>query len=202
MLDVVVNDIGFEKVRENVIRPLEGLKVAAYYGCLIVRPEFDDPFDDPEFPTSLDALMEALGAEVVDFSMKTNCCGGHMPQISVDTAYDLIYGILNDAQTKGADIIVTICPMCQLNLDAYQAQVNKQYNSRFNLPILYFTQMIGLAMGLSEKELGIGKEFIQAAPILKKIGTKSEETGEKTRKRRRDDKSIPMPQKRMEVKHG
>lgn len=202
MLDVVVNDIGFDRVREKVTRPLEGLKVAAYYGCLIVRPEFEQFFDDPEFPNHLDTLMETLGAEAVDFSMKTRCCGGHMPQISADTAYDLIYGILSDANRKEADVIVTICPMCQLNLDAYQNQVNKQYGTDFELPILYFTQMMGLAMGFSEKELGLGKEFIKASPVLKKIGTDTRKPQSKRRRRKRDDKSIPMPQPRAEVKNG
>jgi heterodisulfide reductase subunit B2 len=202
MLDIVVNDIGFDKIREHVTRPLEGLKVASYYGCLIVRPEFEEFFDDPEFPTHMDTLMETLGADVVDFSMKTHCCGGHMPQISTDTAYSLIYGILNEAQKNGADLLVTICPMCQLNLDAYQAQVNKQYKTKFNLPILYFTQMMGLAFGASEKELGLGKEFVQAAPALKKIGKAVEKAQEKPKRRKRGDKTLPMPQKKVEVKYG
>ena len=193
LIDVVVNDVGLENMREKVSNPLTGLRVAPYYGCLIVRPEFDDePFDDPEYPMSLDHLMNAVGATVVDFPMKAHCCGGHMTQISSETAFELIRRLLHNASEYDADVIATICPMCQLNLDAYQSQVNRQFGTDYNLPILYFTQLVGLALGIHPKELGIGKEIISASKALTKIGTEIEAEEVPARKRK-DDKSLPTP---------
>jgi heterodisulfide reductase subunit B len=194
LIDIVVNDVGIEAVAEKVTNPLKGLRLAPYYGCLIVRPQLDDePLDDPEYPTHLDDLLSALGATVVDFPLKAHCCGGHMTQISSDTAYELIRQLLQNAAEYEADAIVTICPMCQLNLDAYQSQVNGHFGTSFDLPVLYFTQMIGLALGMQPKELGIGKEMVSASKALKKIGVEIEEPEAKPVRKKRDDKSLPMP---------
>ena len=143
LLEAMVLDVGFEGIKAQVKRPLYGLKVAPYYGCLIVRPGFLEKFDDHEYPQSLDKLMRALGADVVDYPMKANCCGGHMTQISEEVALDLIYRLLKNAADYDADVIATICPMCQLNLDAYQENVNKFFGTNFHIPILYFTQLDG-----------------------------------------------------------
>jgi len=194
LLDVIVKDVGCDAISAKVTRPLTGLRVAPYYGCLIVRPDFNGgSSDDTEYPTHLDHLMEALGAEVVDFPLKTHCCGGHMTQISADTAYELIRRLLQNAAEYQADLLVTLCPMCQFNLDAYQSQVNRHFGTEFNLPILYFTQMIGLAMGLEPKELAIGQEIVSAASALRKIGTAEEIEEASQARRKRDDKSLPMP---------
>ena len=193
LLEVVVQDVGFEAIAEKVRVPLSGLRVAPYYGFLIVRPDFDNGgFDDPEYPQQLDLLLDALGADVIDFPMKAHCCGGHMTQISEDTAFELIRQILHNAEEYEADAIVTICPMCQLNLDAYQSQVNRHFKTKYKIPVLYFTQMIGLAIGMEPRKLGIGKEFVSARKALAKIGTAIEEEAEPVR-RRRDDRSLPMP---------
>jgi heterodisulfide reductase subunit B len=192
LADVVVNDVGYDAIAEKVTRPLKGLRLAPYYGCLIVRPELGERLDDPEYPMFLDRLLEVLGAEVVDFPLKAHCCGGHMTQISADTAYELIRRLLKNADEYEADAIVTLCPICQLNLDAYQGNVNRHFGTNFNLPVLFFTQVIGLAMEIDPKELGIGKEIVSAASALGKIGAEVEET-QKPRRRRRDDKSLPMP---------
>jgi heterodisulfide reductase subunit B len=200
LIDVVINDVGYEAIGEKVSNPLSGLRLAPYYGCLIVRPQFETPgLDDPEYPTHLDKLLDTLGAEVVDFPLKTHCCGGHMAQISAETAYELIRRLLQNATDYEADAIVTICPMCQLNLDAYQNQVNRHFGTNYQLPVLYFTQMIGLALGIDAKELGIGKEIVPAKSVLRKIGTEvpSDESG-KARKRRKDDQSLPMPKAKVE----
>ncbi len=170
LLDVITKDVGYEAVKAKVTRALTGLRVAPYYGCVVVRPGFQEQIDDPEYPMSLDTLMQALGATVVDFPLKAHCCGGHMTQISQDTALELIRRLLKNASDYDADVIVTLCPMCQLNLDAYQESVNRHFKTDFNIPILYFTQLIGLALGIDAKELGIGKEFIDARPALAKIG--------------------------------
>jgi heterodisulfide reductase subunit B len=199
LLEVVVEDIGNEAIAEKITNPLKGLRVAPYYGCLIVRPEFNgNGFDNPEYPMQLDRLLDTLGAEVVDFPMKAHCCGGHMTQISSDTAFELIRRILHNADEYEADVIVTICPMCQLNLDAYQSQVNRHFGTDYNLPTLYFTQMIGLALGLKPEELGIGKEIVSASNALRKIGAEIEEEEPAKRRRKRDDKSLPMPSMRGE----
>ncbi len=169
ILEIIVQDVGLEAIKEKVQKPLYELKVAPYYGCLIPRPSTMDSFDDPEQPTSMDTLLTALGATVVYFPLKAQCCGGHMTQISEQTALELIRRLLKNADDNGADLISTVCPMCQLNLDAYQNAVNAHYGTKYNIPIIYFTQLIGLAFGIPEKELGFGKEIVSAQPALAKI---------------------------------
>jgi heterodisulfide reductase subunit B len=198
LLDVVVEDVGYEALQTRVVRPLDGLRVAPYYGCLIVRPQWNGAEVDTEYPTHLDRLLRTLGAEVVDFPLKTHCCGGHMTQISADTAYELIRRLLHNASEYEADIIVTACPMCQLNLDAYQAQVNRHFGTDFHLPVLYFTQMIGLAMGMAPADLGIGREIVSAAAALGKIGQAAPASPAAAPRRKRDDKALPMPRQREE----
>jgi heterodisulfide reductase subunit B len=199
LLDVIVSDIGLDSIQSIVSNPLTNLRVAPYYGCLVTRPSFDENgFDDPEYPTHLDELLEVLGANVIDYPLKAHCCGGHMTQISSETAFELIRRLLHNANEYGADVIVTVCPMCQLNLDAYQSQVNRHFGTTFNLPVLYFTQMIGLALGIEPSALGIGKEFVSPATALQKIGTAVEDTAAAPRKRKKDDKSLPMPEIRGE----
>ena len=190
LLDVFVNDVGFEAVSEKVTKPLYGLKIAPYYGCMITRPAKTGSFDSAEYPTSLDNLMNALSATVVDFPLKAACCGGHMTQISEDVALDLMFRIFKNASDNRADLIVTLCPMCQFNLDAYQEAVNKKFGTKFNLPILYFTQMVGLALGISEKELGIGKELVNAKDALANI---KEEAPPKPKRVTRSREALPMP---------
>jgi len=199
LIDVVVNDVGYDAIAEKVVRPLKGLRLAPYYGCFIVRPEIsEEPLDDPEYPTHLDRLLTTLGAVAVDFPLKAQCCGGHMTQISAETGYELIRRLLHNASQHEADAIVTICPMCQLNLDAYQSHVNRHFKTNYSMPVLYFTQMIGLALGIEPKELGIGQEFVSAAGMVNKIGTEPEIPEPVKPRREKDDKSLPMPRKRVE----
>lgn len=188
LLDVLVEDVGYDSIAEKVRKPLTGLRVAPYYGCLIVRPETGH---NQEYPMHLDRMMETLGATVVDFPLKTHCCGGHMTQISEETAFELLRRLLHNATEYEADVIVTVCPMCQLNLDAYQAHVNRMFGTDFHVPVLFFTQLIGLALGCAPATLGIGSEITPAQAALNKIGT--EEPPEKSRPERRDKKALPMP---------
>lgn len=190
LLDIVVNDIGFEAVAKKVVKPLYDLRIAPYYGCLVVRPVRKTPFDDPEYPTSLDRLMRTIGAKVVDYPLKAQCCGGHMTQIKEHTALEIIRRLLKNAADYNADAIVTLCPMCQLNLDAYQDNVNKHFGTNYNIPILYFTQMVGLAFGLPAKKLGFGREFVDARPALAKIGVAPPPAAKKARP---SEKALPMP---------
>ncbi len=198
LLEVVCGDVGLAAVKAKVVRPLRGLRVAPYYGCLLTRPVLPGhPTDDPEYPTSLDELLKALGAEVVDFPLKTHCCGGHMTQISAETANELLYRLLRNASEYHADVIVAICPMCQLNLDAYQGAVNKQFGTAFETPVLYFTQLMGLAFGVGAEELGLGREITPAREALAKIGVEAPPPPSaeppKPARRAKGDKRLPMP---------
>jgi heterodisulfide reductase subunit B len=188
LLDVIVEDIGYETIAEKIVQPLAGLRIAPYYGCLITRPYYDG---NPEYPDQMDILMQTLGARVVDFPMKSHCCGGHMTQISEETAFELIRQLLQNAAEYEADMIVTVCPMCQLNLDAYQSNVNRAFGTNYEMPVLYFTQLMGLAFGFKAKELGIGSEITPAAKALDKIG--QEDDSAKRKPKRRDKQALPMP---------
>lgn len=195
LLDVVFNDIGLEKIKSLVEKPLKGLRVAAYYGCMIVRPDVNNRFENHEYPTILEELLTALGAEVIDFPLKTHCCSGHMTQISSDTATELIRRLLDGATKYDADILVTLCPMCQLNLDAFQGEVNKKFKTNYEIPIVYFTQLMGIAFGNGPKELGFGKEFVDAGPALAKIGIEVEADSSADTPRRKKEDGLPMPQR-------
>ncbi len=166
LLDVFVNDIGYDAIKAKVKKNLEGLKVAPYYGCQIVRPKFG--FDHPEIPQSMDKLITSLGGEPIDFPMKARCCGGALIISEEALALDLIGKILNSALSKGAECLITPCPLCQTNLDAYQSQVNKKLHASFNLPVLFFTQLMGVAFGLSEKELGLKTCIVPTKEVLAK----------------------------------
>ncbi|NLS93139.1 MAG: disulfide reductase [Planctomycetaceae bacterium] len=166
LLDVICSDIGEEKIKEKVVRPLTGLRIAPYYGCQAVRPISIG--DCTEYPMQMDHLFEWLGAEVVDYPVKAHCCGGHMPQISEEQAFELQRRLLQSAVDYDADMILCMCPMCQLNLDAYQPRVNGMFGTNFKMPILYFTQLVGIAFGLEPKAVGFGKELVAGLPVLKK----------------------------------
>ena len=177
LLDVLYTDVGKDALRTHVTRPLAGLRVAPYYGCQIVRPL--NGFDNPEYPTKMDRMLEWLGAEVVDYPVKSHCCGGHLTQISEESAFELIRRLLQSAADYKADVIACLCPMCQLNLDAYQGRVNNFFNTEFNLPILFFTQLMGLAMGCGSQELGFGKEIVPAWPVLANRTTNGDPAGDR-----------------------
>ncbi len=164
LLDLIYTDIGEERVREKIAQPLKGLRVAPYYGCQVVRPL--NGFDNTEYPMKMDELFTWLGAEVVDYPVKSHCCGGHMTQISEDAAFELIRRLLDSAVEYNADLILCMCPMCQLNLDAYQGRVANHFNKDFQVPIIFFTQLLGVALGIDFESLGIGKEIVAAGPVI------------------------------------
>lgn len=166
LTEVLVNDITLEVIASKVKRPLDGLKVAPYYGCQLVRPNYG--FDDPEFPSSLDHLVESLGAEAVPYPLKTHCCGGALVISEEDLALDLIRKLLASAMNNGAQCIITPCPLCQTNLDAYQSRVNSKFKTNFKLPILFVTQLIGIALGLSNEELGLRTNIVPSGRVLAK----------------------------------
>ncbi|RJR28171.1 MAG: disulfide reductase [Candidatus Latescibacterota bacterium] len=167
LLDVVCSDVGCEKIRSLVVKKLSGLKVAPYYGCQIVRPETD--FDDPDDPVKMNKLIETLGAENVDYRMKTACCGASLMGTQEELAMRLCRNLLLDAERRGAHCLVTICPLCQMNLDVYQGKVNALFKTKFNLPVLYFTQLIGIALGMPPEKLGLGRLAVKLTKPIKEI---------------------------------
>lgn len=169
LLDVICTDLGEAAVKDKVVRPLAGLRVAPYYGCQVVRPL--NGFDDPEYPMKMDDLFKWLGAEVIHYPVKAHCCGGHLTQISEPQAFELIRRLLQGAVDYQADLILCMCPMCQLNLDAYQGRVSSFFGTKFRVPIIFFTQLLGVAFGLDPNRLGFGKELVAAKPVLQeKLG--------------------------------
>ncbi len=163
-LDVLLNDIGPKVIKEKVRRPLTGLKVACYYGCQIVRPF--SVFDDQHDPATMDELLTAVGAEAVHFPLKTKCCGGSMTGTIPEVGQRLCYILLKEASKRGADLIATACPLCQFNLEAYQDKINKKYDD-VTMPVVYFTQLLGLALGLSSRELGLHRQIVSGDKIFK-----------------------------------
>jgi heterodisulfide reductase subunit B len=165
ILDVIHTDIGETAIRDKVVKPLTGLRIAPYYGCQVVRPI--KGLDSTEYPMKMDELFKWLGAEVVDYPVKAHCCGGHMTQLSEPQAFELIRRLLQSAVDYEADMILCMCPMCQLNMDAYQSRVNGFFGLNFKMPIIFFTQLLGVAFGIDPKTLGFGKEIVAASPVLK-----------------------------------
>ncbi len=164
ILDVFANDISRDEITSKVKVDLSGLKVAPYYGCQVVRPA--PSFDDVEYPQSLDRLIKSIGAEVVPFPLKTRCCGGSLILSEEDIALGLIRKLLDNALSNGAECIVTVCPFCQLNIDAYQSTVNRKFKTNYNLPILFFTQLMGIAFGIESKAVGLEYNVVPADKVL------------------------------------
>ena len=193
LLDVLVYDIGLVNIADKVVRPLKGLRVAPYLGCMVPRPDYEHRWSDHEHPIELDLLLQALGAEVIDFPLKTHCCGGHMPHIGPDTAFELIRRLVSAADNYEADLMATLCPMCQMNLDAYQNETNQHFGTNYQMPVVFFTQLMGLAFGLDPKELGFGTELVSARKALGKIGLEAPEPFELVPPRPRKAEGLPMP---------
>lgn len=166
LLQVFVEDIGLERIQQEVASPLKELEVVPYYGCQIVRP---GGFDDPEQPKSLDELLKVLGAKVLPYYRKTRCCGNSLVISNEDLALRMIKELLDEAQEAGAKAVAVTCPVCQLNLDAYQDKVNKKYNKNYNIPVIYFTQLMGVAFGISKEKLGLNKSIVSPNKVLQSV---------------------------------
>ena len=145
----------------KVKTPLTGLKVASYYGCLLVRPTQVADFDDPEDPTSMDEIASFLGATPVGFSHKTECCGNSYILVDKDMAQHLVANILNAAIDAGADVIATACPLCQQNLALRQGQLKKDYGLKREIAVVYFTQLMGMGVGINASELGLEDSVVE-----------------------------------------
>jgi heterodisulfide reductase subunit B len=171
LMHVFVRDVGFEAIRAKVTHPLKGLKVAPYYGCQLVRPERDDGFD-PAGPRYFEDLLSAVGAEPVEFPYRLRCCGASLMIGHKRAALAMVRDLLRSATQAKADVIATACPLCQLNLECYQGDVNREFGTEYAIPVLYFTQLMGVAMGISQKKLGIGTELVSAKPLLACVARK------------------------------
>jgi heterodisulfide reductase subunit B len=163
-LQVVVEDVGLDRIKALIKHPLQGLRVAPYYGCQIARPYGIE--EDTDNPTMLDRLLETLGATPTYYPMKTMCCGGALMGTNEPVALRLCRNLLLCAQQDHADCIAGTCPLCQMNLDVYQAKINKEYKTDFHIPIVYFTQLMGLAFALESDLLGLQRCIVPATKVV------------------------------------
>ena len=163
-------EMGLEKIRERLRKKLTGLKIACYYGCVLTRPPKIAQFDNVEDPQSMDSIVNALGATALPWSFKTECCGVSMTLTRSDIVLKLTNDILREAKEAGADAIAVACPLCQANLDGRQRQIEEAYQVRYRIPVLYITQLMGLAFGAFPKEVGIQKLLTSPREVLGSIG--------------------------------
>lgn len=168
-LQVVVEDVGLEEIASRVVKPLKGLVAAPYYGCVMTRPRRLMGFDDEEDPTSMDDLLRALGAEVPDFPFKVECCGASYGVPRRAMVERQSGRILDMARRVGANAIVTACPLCHQNLDLRQGQAARAMGARFDMPVLYYSQALGLALGLDPRELGLDRHAVSVSALLRGV---------------------------------
>lgn len=168
--EILIQEIGIPALQEKMVKKLEGLKIANYYGCVIVRPKEVMKYDDPENPMIMDNLISATGAESIEWPFKTKCCGAGYSISKTEVTLDLTYEILSQAKKNGAEAISVLCPLCHINLDLRQKAIEQRYHEKFNLPIFYYTQLLGLAFGLNPKKLALDRLFVNPFPLLKSKG--------------------------------
>lgn len=164
--DVIVNEYGLEKIGTQVVKDLKGLPVVCYYGCLSARPQKIVAFDDPVDPLYLDRLVNTLGGKSLAWPLKTECCGGSFSISKKEIVLKLTHELLSWAKDQGAEAVVVDCPLCQFNLDSRQGEIEKIYGRPLSLPIFYFTQLLGLCLGMGKKELALEKMSVSPFPLL------------------------------------
>jgi len=167
-LELLRDKIGFEKMREHMKISLEGLNIAPYYGCLLLRPYEQIKLDDPEHPTIFDDFLTSLDCESVDFPYKTECCGSYLVVHSLDAVVEHSYSILHSALTRGAEAIAVACPLCHFNIDRIQDKVRLKYGEFGEVPIFYFTQLLAIALGIKDVPLGFDQHFVDPRPWLRR----------------------------------
>jgi heterodisulfide reductase subunit B len=163
-----------DKIKKNVVKNMSDIKAVCYYGCLLTRPPKVMQFDVCENPQTMDNLLKLIGINVLDWSYKTDCCGASFSLTQTDIVLNLTHDILEEAKSVGADVISVACPLCHSNLDTRQDDINKKFNTDFEIPILYFTQLMGLSFGISPEKLGLKKHLVNTTSIINKV--KSQET--------------------------
>lgn len=162
LVETLIERAGPEKIAARTQKKLTGLKVACYYGCLLTRPPQVTEAEHPEYPIQMEPLLRSLGADPIDWSYKTDCCGGTLSLTKTPVALEMTRKILQNAHDCGADMVVTVCPLCHVNLDARQSQIQLG----FDIPVLYLTQLMSWAFGCDEKQTGLEKNFVDPKPIL------------------------------------
>ena len=175
LLWVVVREVGLAKLKDEVQVTLGDLKIAPFYGCYILRPSWDLGFDDPENPNSLEKLIRAVGAEPVDYGGKIKCCGFPIILEKEDIALAMNGANLKEAKDGGADAMVTPCPLCHMSLDIYQERASRKVETNLNLPVLHLPQMLGLAMGVKAKDLGVERHLVSVDEIVKRIDARRDD---------------------------
>jgi len=166
LLEILKNEVGFDQVSQKVKMPLKGLKVAPYYGCLLLRPP-EVGLDDPESPTILKDLLESVGAEAIDYPYETECCGSYHTVVNVNLVVERAHDILSSAISQKAEAIVLSCPLCGFNLDHRQKEIKEKFPDFKSIPVFYFTQLLALSLGLDEKVCRFELNFIDPRPLLK-----------------------------------
>ncbi|MBT9613971.1 MAG: CoB--CoM heterodisulfide reductase iron-sulfur subunit B family protein [Burkholderiales bacterium] len=164
MVEVLIEDFGYDELKKHVVKPLEGIKFAGYVGCQTNRP-FGIDGESFENPVYLDKLVETMGGEAVAYDQKVTCCGGALAFSEPEKSQKQIKDIVESAYDHGAEMIVTPCPLCQANVEIYQGAVNKRYGTKFNIPVLYYSQLMTLAYGGSAKEAGLDGHIIKAPKL-------------------------------------
>uniref|UniRef100_A0A832H2C3 Heterodisulfide reductase n=1 Tax=Oscillatoriales cyanobacterium SpSt-402 TaxID=2282168 RepID=A0A832H2C3_9CYAN len=170
ILWALVGDYGLDALQEKVTRKLEGLKCAAFYGCYLLRAQDHIPFDDPYNPQSMENVFRAVGATPIYYRGRTQCCGWPLSSYATDQAFKMAGMHIQEAIAAGADCIVTPCPLCHLNLDSRQPEVETVIGQKLGLPILHLPQLISLALGVSPKELGLARHIVSTHPVLEALG--------------------------------
>ncbi len=168
-LELLRDSVSFEKIREKVKKPLKGLKVAPYYGCLLLRPK-EVAIDSLEKPTVMEDLLKSLGAEIVNSPLKKTCCGSYQVINNKEVASKLVYKIITAVTKRGGEAVVTSCPLCHYNLDSLQKDLSDKYPGYKEVPVFYFTQLMALAFGLEEEVLGLEKHEVNPLNLLKSKG--------------------------------
>lgn len=170
LLEILRDQVGWENLGKAAQRPLTGLKVAPYYGCMFLRPPKEMGFDDHENPQILENYLEAMGAEVADFPHRGECCGNYLAALDIEATQELSYRILASARRAGADLLVTSCPLCQFNLDRWQHDLVLKHGGFQPLPVLYDTQLMAIALGLGPDGFELDKHYVDPRPALQQAG--------------------------------
>jgi heterodisulfide reductase subunit B len=166
LIDVYHDAVGLAALESRVTRPFRGLKVACYYGCLLTRPPKVTLADDPEYPMHMDEVVKALGCEPVQWNYKTDCCGAALALTEQGIVDDLVGRILNDARACGAEAVAVACPLCQVNLDGRQVEITKKQGGWRSMPVVFLSQLVGRAIGIDDKTLGLSKHLVDIAAVM------------------------------------
>ena len=166
LIDIYHDAVGLDELKAKVTRPFAGLKVACYYGCLLTRPPKVTLADDPEYPMHMDEVVKAIGCEPVDWNYKTDCCGASLALTEQGIVDDLVGRIVKDARDCGAEAIIVACPLCQVNLDGRQMMIAKKDAGWQHMPVIFLSQLVGRALGIDDKTLGLKKHLVDITAVM------------------------------------